>query len=361
MVWSRKALSFDVFDFSGRGSNVLRNSSAAPFVAHTGAGRLAGVHNDSTLLHLRLPVAAGEVDTVLELLADRRGSYRLWNSEGWSYHARRDPGDAQRSPLAGPVGRGILPAGTGPTPRPGTDPFPEGGHGSSGGSDRSAERWVAWTPAPTLPYIVELDLREGTYRTIGVTAVDLDSLQPGTTRQPPLHFDILTDGSLDGDPVACEGGETRDKCAALGGPCGWCEQRDGLQASMCVAGGPARPCAAMTCGAWRYFDPRWPDLAQSPPPNPPPAPPGLSAEALSRLEDASRRLPRPLRPEVEALTSTPGVAGADLAGHSSVEATSASALRQRVRHSLQALEQLALRPCDAEPFPTQPRVVWEDE
>ena len=222
LAWERATMRYDVYSFAARGlADPLRNTSAAPFFEHVGRGRLAGVDNSSALLHLHLPTAAAAErrHVVLEILADN--SYRVWNSEGWATLALRGAGDLRRSPLAGPVGRGRLPA-------------------ESGAYDPHVE----WTPSPDGPYIVELDRREGTYRTLRVRVGDMDSLEPATSRAPPLYFEASADGLLDGDAVPCASARTRAECAAAGGACGWCEQVDGVRPSVCAAGGPARPCAA---------------------------------------------------------------------------------------------------------------------
>lgn len=267
----RENLRFEVWSASDRGDNeaaVLRNSSDAPFFSLLEVGHLAGVNNRSALHHLPLPVHMHEAPTrsvhcVIELLLD--GTYRVWNSEGWASRASRE-----RSPLAGPVGRGVFPASS-PS--------------------------VSWTAAPTEPVLLEVDGRAGAYRAIGVSTVDLESLQPGTTRQPPLRLSVLGEGSLDA-PLGCVGAATRADCAALGGVCGWCEQLDGVHSSSCVAGGPARPCAAgpATCGAWHFLDGMPPAPISSPPP---PFPPGLAEGDLMRFEShshrtalAARQLPR---------------------------------------------------------------------
>ena len=104
-------MAYDLYTFAPRGP-VLTNSSANPFLVPVGGvgrgaanGRLAGIHNESTLHHLKLPLAAGAGlpkfrHVVLELLPGGR-SYRVWNSEGWSHGALRGEGDAgmfRRSP-----------------------------------------------------------------------------------------------------------------------------------------------------------------------------------------------------------------------------------------------------------------------
>ena len=408
MAWERATLRFDTYSFSARGRNVLRNASAAPFFAHAGSGRLAGIDNASTLMHLKLPTATAPaaartpassrpavppvsepnftaatgmtepepppplhtppadgvprastgVDIVLELLNDGSSSYRVWNSEGWAHHAVRGLGDTRRSPLAGPVGRGRLPAGSEPRPQ------------RYSGEDDSDLRHIVWTPSPTEAYLVEVDLLEGSYRTLGVKVLDLDSLQPATSRQPPLHFEVLSDGALDADAMECEGASTRRECAARGGACGWCEQRDGVQPSMCTAGGPARPCAA-TCAAWRFFDPRHPVMTSDAPPPAPPSPPGLSESALLRLEAHTHALPTSAR-----VAPQPRLGGANVEeGAMQAEAVGAqeraelwvdpsgeqrSKLVHKLRSTLHSLEQLALRPFDPpdNAVPPQPIAVW---
>lgn len=214
MAWERASLRYDVWSFAPRG-NVLRNSSGVPFFQWEGQGRLAGVSNESALMHLRLAPQHGEVATdgrqptafdsqrqptadgrrpaaeavsvVLEILAesasgrasgrsgnggpDRGASYRVWNSEGWASLAtppstasagRHGAAAAERSPLAGPVGRGYLP-------------------GAAPGA-------AVWASSATEPLLVELDTHEGSYRTVGVRVLDFDTLAPATTTQPPLHF-----------------------------------------------------------------------------------------------------------------------------------------------------------------------------
>jgi hypothetical protein len=177
------------------------------------------------------------------------GTYRVWNSEDWATGA---PPMMERSPLRGPVGRGHFPLSS-----------------SS----------VAWAASPSEAALVELDRHEGAYRTVGVKVLDLESLTPGTSTQPPLHFEVLAEGVLD-QTVECGLATTRAACAALGGPCGWCEQTDGVHASRCTAGGPARACVG-ECAAWFFFDPV---TADPPPSPPPPSPPGLSEADLVRLE-----------------------------------------------------------------------------
>jgi hypothetical protein len=262
LLWHRETLEYELHSAADRGldlGNPLRNTSAASFFTYVGAGRLAGVDNRSALHHLKLPLrrAAGEasrhVHVVLELLAE--GSYRVWNSEGWATSAFPRLG---RSPLAGPVGRGTFPA---------------------------ASSAVAWTAAPTEPILLEVDVAQGTYRSLRVTVLDLDSLEPGTTTQPPLGLAVQLEGTLS-SPASCGLAATRGACAALGGPCGWCEQIDGVHRSHCAAGGPARPCAA-ECATWHFFD-SVPPVGPVGAPPPPPSPPGLTEADLVRLEVHSR-------------------------------------------------------------------------
>ena len=62
MAWERESLRYSLYTFAGRGS-VLTNTSAAPFVETVeSGGRLAGVSNESTLLHLLLPLGGGGAD-----------------------------------------------------------------------------------------------------------------------------------------------------------------------------------------------------------------------------------------------------------------------------------------------------------
>eukprot|EP00322_Chrysochromulina_rotalis_P007417 CAMPEP_0115888574 /NCGR_PEP_ID=MMETSP0287-20121206/32375_1 /TAXON_ID=412157 /ORGANISM="Chrysochromulina rotalis, Strain UIO044" /LENGTH=270 /DNA_ID=CAMNT_0003345257 /DNA_START=78 /DNA_END=887 /DNA_ORIENTATION=- len=197
--------------------------------------------------------ATRHVHVLLEVLPE--GTYRVWNSEGWATHAFPR---FERSPLSGPVGRGTFPV---------------------------AASSVAWTAAPTEPVLLEMDTTQNTYRTLRVDVLDLETLEAGTTRQPPLGLTVLTEGSLD-IPSACDHATTRAACAALGGPCGWCEQVDGIHASHCTAGGPDRACIE-ECAAWHFFD-TVPPAGPFPAPPPPPSPPGLTEEDLVRLEAHSR-------------------------------------------------------------------------
>ncbi len=298
MAWERATQRFDLWSFARRGS-LLRNASGTPFQGPV-SGRLAGVHNASLLLHMRLPqhasASASAVNVVIEVLgatgpAAGRGTYRVWNSEGWSAHVPQTRGGADaagrgRSPLAGPVGRGTFPPST---------------------------STVTWTSSSTVPALLELDPNEGAYRTIGVSVVDFDTLHPATSNQPPLHMRLLGEGVLD-QPMRCDSATTRPACAAMGGSCGWCEETDAIHTSRCLSGGPARPCAddtprATPCsGGWSFFD----QLAKvTPPPTapspPPPSPPGLAEADLHRLElqslvtastaagDAAPSPPRPRR------------------------------------------------------------------
>ena len=389
---------------------MLRNTDPSPFFLHAGSGRLAGVNNASTLMHLRLPtvkhpvarhfrhtlpIAALEsspssaapaapsnsssaeptatdatvapasrvsrmpetgdgahvppedpglrqsasVDVVLELLHDGSDSYRVWNSEGWAQHSPpRGYGDLRRSPLAGPVGRGRLPAGS-------TASFQTVARSDDANTLSARSRaYKAWTPHPTEAYLVELDAREGTYRTIGVSVGDMDSLQPGSSRQTPLHFAVLADGSLDGDAAMCDTAPTREACASLGGTCGWCEVSDGGGKSSCIAGGPARPCTG-TCAAWRFFDPA-PAPSPSPPP-PSPSPPGLSDASLHDFEAKSRELAKStgLSEESPLPTATTVESGSWDVAHGGGEAHEGRFhAQQRLRRALRSLEQLALRP-----------------
>ena len=407
MAWDRLSMRYDVYSFASRGPNVLRNAdNTAPFFKHAGSGRLAGIDNSSQLLHLRLPVvsrravapaaaataAAADwsdawrsrsnltfqpdepptanfpavdpshphstlpggthVHTVLELLLD--GSYRLWNSEGWAMHVTRAVGEAPRSPLAGPVGRGRLPPGTGALAGP----------------------WIHWTASPSSAYLIEVDTREGSYRTLGVRVGDMDTLQPATSRAPPLHFEVLADGALDGQPSACEAAaSSRGQCALLGGSCGWCEQTDGVQSSTCTAGGAARPCSG-TCAAWRFFDPLTP-AGRQPRPPPPPSPPGLSEAQLLRLQVHTQEIQQSMRslpetpgaqPVAEAVEQIPSPADEQRLEPTDPKAAPAAdedrrrhaeALARRLRGALSSLEQLALRPFDGpNAVPPQPYVVW---
>ena len=109
--------------------------------------------------------------------------------------------------------------------------------------------------------------------------LDLDSLTPSRTTQPPLHFRLSNEGALDASN-RCTAATDRAACARLGAPCGWCGQTDAVQQSGCVAGTPARPCTA-ECKSWTYFA-RGNYPPPAPPPAPPPSPPGLSDEALIR-------------------------------------------------------------------------------
>ena len=253
MLWRRRTLEYSVWSAAERRDCALNQlrcdySDNTPFFVPVRSGSLAGVHNQSRLLHL----AVRGVNVVLEVVPD--GTYRLWNSEGWARGAR-----GSYSPLAGPVGRGHFPR---------SDPD------------------VVWTSAPTQPVLLSLAAKTGAYRALRVDSVDLDSLRPATTRQPPLMLQLLNEGPLD-VPTACEGATERAACARLGGPCGWCERTDGVRPSSCLPGGPARPCAA-ECSSWSFFDPR--DAPPPPPPSPPPpSPPGLSDADLVRLEAHSAR------------------------------------------------------------------------
>ena len=329
MAWERRTMRYDLYTFAPRGG-VLMNTSYAPFFSplDSGGGRLAGVSNESELLHLRLPLAGDQphsyaapgspaVHVLLEVLPRGR-SYRVWNSEGWAFQPPRAAGGvAPRSPLAGPVGRGIFPSEQWP-------------------STREADSHIVFTASPTLPMLVEVDTREGSYRTIGVKVLDMDSLQPATTRQPPLHFEVLADGALDGAPMSCEDAPTRNACAAAGGSCGWCEAHAGVT-SRCLAGGPEQPCAATACAKWHFAE-----LVVLPPPPPPPplpSPPGLDAASLVRLETHSKdlltTLPTPAVDE-QAISNRP----------MSVETPPPRALLSRWQTILRPFEQRALRPFD---------------
>jgi len=259
MLWRRDTLAYEVFSAADRGANLLRNSSDAPFFSRVGGGRLAGIDNRSALHHLKLPLlrAFGEaprhVHVVLELLPS--STYRVWNSEGWTTSAAPR---FERSPLAGPVGRGNFPA---------------------------SSETVAWTAAPTEPVLLEVDASFGTYRALRVDVLDLETLSPATTTQPPLGLSMLTEGVLEA-PSTCEQASSRGSCAALGGPCGWCEQVDGVHVARCVAGGPARPCS-VECSSWHFFD-SVPPAGPFPAPPPPPSPPGLSEADLVRFEAHSQ-------------------------------------------------------------------------
>jgi hypothetical protein len=263
MLWQRSTLHYEVWSAVSPAATTLRNVSEAPFFTYVASGRLTGLDNRSSLHHLRLPVVARtsggaqnkdkmHVHVVLELLP--AGSYRVWNSEGW---ATRAAPRMERIPLAGPVGRGHFPP-----------------------SDGS----VVWVTSATDAALVELDTREGTYRAIGVSVLDMDSLNPGTSTQPPLQLAVQLEGVLD-VPTNCESATSRSACAALGGACGWCEQTDGIRTSRCTSGGPWRPCLG-ECGAW-LFD-GLTSTTPAPVVSPPPSPPGLSEADLLRLEAHSR-------------------------------------------------------------------------
>ena len=341
MVWDRSTMAYDLYTFAPRGP-VLTNSSANPFLVPVGGvgrgaanGRLAGIHNESTLHHLKLPLAAGAGlpkfrHVVLELLPGGR-SYRVWNSEGWSHGALRGEGDAgmfRRSPLAGPVGRGAFPS---------VQP-PREGWNSATDAEENANYYkgVIISASPNLPLLVEVDTHEGSYRSIGVKVLDMDTLEPATTHQPPLHFEVLADGSLDAPPSACEGWTTKAECAAAGGACGWCEQVDGVRQSTCMAGGPERPCAASTCAVWHFADLGVPPPI--PPSPPPPSPPGLDASSLARLEEHSQHL--------KDQWPTPPISADDLPVFEPPEPVAANEAPKKSRW-WRPLEQLALRPFDA--------------
>ena len=122
MAWHRRSMNFSVWDSAGRGAQPLQNDSQAAFFTPGGEGTLLGVHNESQLMHLRLAQgssssgAPASVEVVLEV-APGRGTYRVWNSEGWARGVWRPPAveggkmrPGGRSPLRGPVGRGALPS-----------------------------------------------------------------------------------------------------------------------------------------------------------------------------------------------------------------------------------------------------------
>ena len=134
MAWERATMRFDVWSLMTRvhdHGRVFSNASAHPLFEPRERGFLAGVSNESTLLHVRLPLAVEwqpdnappqprDVHVVLEVLPRDR-SYRVWNSEGWAPYAPRGAGDSRRAPLAGPVGRGYFPSAFWPVARGGSD------------------------------------------------------------------------------------------------------------------------------------------------------------------------------------------------------------------------------------------------
>jgi hypothetical protein len=312
MAWNRTTLQYQLFSFAARGVNALRNASAAAFFEPAGSGRLAGVDNTSRLLHLRLlttpPPAGGiHVQTVLEVLPS--GVYRLWNSESGG-----------RFPLAGPVGRGRL-------------------------AGFASDTEVVWLASPSEAFLVEVDTREGTYRTMSVHVLDLDTLAPATTRQPPLHFAAHSDGPLEGAPVACEGASTQGQCAAAGTSCGWCEQSDGVQPSVCAAGGPSQACA-VTCSRWLFFDPSQDVSSPRAPAPPPPSPPGLDSAALRRLEETTQMLRK----------TWPASATSEEMDDSDVPQLHGEMQKETrpLRQMLRTLRQLALRPFDLPESQSEP-------
>lgn len=122
MAWQRRSMNYSVWDSAERGAQPLQNDSQAAFFTPGGDGTLLGVHNESQLMHLRLAQgstssgAPASVEVVLEV-APGRGTYRVWNSEGWARGVWRPPaveGGKMRpgghSPLRGPVARGSFPS-----------------------------------------------------------------------------------------------------------------------------------------------------------------------------------------------------------------------------------------------------------
>ena len=264
MLWSRKSRQYDVYHAHSRNGTPLNAMGEPAIFRHTGHGWLYNIDNRSALHHMRLPLGRADEHgmarhrhVVLEITPSH--TYRVWNSEGWTVSEAFL--SERRSPLAGPVGRGewlrSMPS-------------------------------VRWATAPTEPILLELDAAMGTYRTMRAHVLDMDSLDPATTRQPPLEFVLLSEGAFD-QTSACERATTREACALLGGSCGWCEQRDGVRKSHCVAGSPDRPCVG-ACTMWYFSDTVSAPVDPPPQPPPPPSPPGLTKADLLRLEAYSRRV-----------------------------------------------------------------------